>query len=216
MVDQNLRAIGEVTELRFPQHQRQRVGYAVAKLESHHGIFAERAVEDVEARLIGRKMTEGDEAIASLAVVKLEMALAESAAAAVLAAEAHWRAFQHQAAERQRLGRGPIHGRPIQNLVPFPQADGQLRMHVECGWKCRDAFHHALERSTVDRSVGTRARDLFRIHRAQFLHLEPLLLLLGCLVSLVQPGRHSRANLGHLCGIQKLFAHQTLRILHRD
>ncbi len=52
LVDQNLGAVGEVAELRFPQHQRQRVGHAVAEFEAQHGVFAERAVEDFEARLV--------------------------------------------------------------------------------------------------------------------------------------------------------------------
>jgi hypothetical protein len=54
LVDHDLRAVGEIAELRFPDHQRQRIGHAVAELEAQHGVLAERAVVDVEARLVGR------------------------------------------------------------------------------------------------------------------------------------------------------------------
>ena len=52
LVDHDLRAVGEIAELRLPHHQRQRIGHAVAELEAQHGVLAERAVEDVEARLV--------------------------------------------------------------------------------------------------------------------------------------------------------------------
>ena len=54
LVDHDLRAVGEIAELRFPQHQRQRIGHAVAELETQHGVFAQRTVEDLEARLVRR------------------------------------------------------------------------------------------------------------------------------------------------------------------
>src|SRR6185437_6368454 len=53
LVDDHLRAICEITELRLPDHQRQGIGDAVAELETHHCELAQRAVVDVEARLSG-------------------------------------------------------------------------------------------------------------------------------------------------------------------
>jgi len=54
LIDQNLRAIGKIAELRFPQHQRQRIRDAVAEFKTHHRVLAERAVKNIEARLAGR------------------------------------------------------------------------------------------------------------------------------------------------------------------
>ncbi len=54
LVDHDLGAVHEIAELRFPHHQSQRIGHAVAKLKAEHGVLAERAVVDVEPRLILR------------------------------------------------------------------------------------------------------------------------------------------------------------------
>jgi hypothetical protein len=43
LVDDRLRAVGEVAELRFPQHQRARVGDRIAIFEAEHAEFGQRA-----------------------------------------------------------------------------------------------------------------------------------------------------------------------------
>ena len=110
LVDHDLRAVGEIAELRLPDHQRQRVGHAVAELEPQHGVLAERAVEDVEARLVRRDVLHRDVLLAGLVIVKGQVALAEGAAPGILAAEPDGGPFQHQGAEGQRLAESPIHG----------------------------------------------------------------------------------------------------------
>src|ERR1039458_2003286 len=62
-------------------------------------------------------MLRGHVTLAGLAVVEGQVALAERAAARILAAEAHGRAFERQRAERQRLPGGPIQ---IAALGPRP------------------------------------------------------------------------------------------------
>ncbi len=42
LVDDDLGAVGEIAELRFPQHQRLRFGEAVAVIEAEHAGFGER------------------------------------------------------------------------------------------------------------------------------------------------------------------------------
>src|SRR3546814_1428829 len=42
LVDHDLRAVGEIAELRFPQDQRFRIGHRIAIFEAEHAIFAER------------------------------------------------------------------------------------------------------------------------------------------------------------------------------
>ena len=51
LVDDHLRAVREVAELRLPEHERRRVGEAVAVLEAEHRGLGELAVVDLEARL---------------------------------------------------------------------------------------------------------------------------------------------------------------------
>ena len=58
LIDDNLRAVGEVSELRFPQHQRLGIIAAVAILETQHGGFRERRVVNLEAGLLRRNVGE--------------------------------------------------------------------------------------------------------------------------------------------------------------
>ena len=53
LVDHDLRAVGEIAELRFPHHQRLGVGEGVAIFEAKHAIFGERRVEHLEAAVLG-------------------------------------------------------------------------------------------------------------------------------------------------------------------
>ena len=52
LIDINLRAVGEISELRFPQHQRLRIIAAVAIFETHHRGFRERRVVNFKRRLL--------------------------------------------------------------------------------------------------------------------------------------------------------------------
>ena len=54
LVDDDLRAVDEVAELRLPHHQRVVVGVRVAVLEAERGVLAEQAVVHPEAGLSRR------------------------------------------------------------------------------------------------------------------------------------------------------------------
>src|SRR5665213_3230505 len=43
LVNDDLRAVDKIAELRLPYDERQRVGHAIAELKTHHRIFAEQA-----------------------------------------------------------------------------------------------------------------------------------------------------------------------------
>src|SRR4051812_6819879 len=58
LVEQHLRAIGEVAELRFPDGQRGRLGQRVAVLEAEHRFFRQQRVDDLVTPLIGLQMLE--------------------------------------------------------------------------------------------------------------------------------------------------------------
>ena len=48
LVDDHLCAVGEIAELRFPDHQRVRCGGRVAILERHDRFFTEQRVDDLD------------------------------------------------------------------------------------------------------------------------------------------------------------------------
>ena len=52
LIDDDLGAVEEIAVLRFPQHERVRLLGRVAVLESHAGVFRERAVADLEGGLL--------------------------------------------------------------------------------------------------------------------------------------------------------------------
>ena len=53
LVDDALRGVGEVSELRLPEHQRVGVGHGVAQLEPEDPVLGQRAV----AHCVGRLQT---------------------------------------------------------------------------------------------------------------------------------------------------------------
>jgi len=48
LIDDDLRAVHEVTELRFPHHERRGIGDGVAVLEAHARVLREQRVVDEE------------------------------------------------------------------------------------------------------------------------------------------------------------------------
>ena len=108
LVDDDLRAVDEVAELRLPEHQRVRLGERVAVLEAEHRLLRQHRVDDLEARLVGREVVERDVALLGLLVVEHRVALREGAALGILAREADAVALLEQRAEGQRLGGRPV------------------------------------------------------------------------------------------------------------
>ena len=108
LVDDDLRAVGEIAELRLPEHERIGLGERVAVLEAEHRLLREHRVDDLEARLVGDEMVERDVALLGLLVVEHRMALREGAALDVLAREADAVALLEKRAEGERLGGRPV------------------------------------------------------------------------------------------------------------
>src|SRR5215470_19442014 len=75
LVDDDLRAIGKIAELRLPQHQGARIGEAVAVFEADDGGFGKRAVDDLEWRLPRTDMVDRDIACFGLLVDQYGVAL---------------------------------------------------------------------------------------------------------------------------------------------
>ena len=90
LIDYRLGDVDEITKLRFPQHKRLGVVAAVAILKAEHAGFRQRGVVDFATGLIRRNMLEWHVFLLVFYVEQNRMALIESAATGVLAAEPDW------------------------------------------------------------------------------------------------------------------------------
>ena len=90
LIDDGLRAIREITELRFPQTKHVRIIQWISVIETEDGGFGEQAVVNANARLISAspartaQMHQWHIGRAGFRVIKNRMASAESSARAVL------------------------------------------------------------------------------------------------------------------------------------
>src|SRR5690606_25583552 len=84
LVDDDLRDVDEVSELRFPNDQPLGAIQAVAPLEAEYAGLAERTVVQLEPTLVGRDVAQRHELCAGVDVVDDRVAMREGAALDVL------------------------------------------------------------------------------------------------------------------------------------
>ena len=166
LVDDHLRGVHEVAELRLPHHERLRRLDAVAVLEPERARLRERAVVDLERAPRRRcRCWIGAYALAGLGVDEHQVALAERAARAVLAGEPQRRAL-HRAASRTRAPPpGPSRrGRRRRPRARFSRCGASLR----CTWKpsgaektCAVELEQLVER---EGRLGLDARRAVELH----------------------------------------------------
>ncbi len=65
LINNDLRAVDEIAELGFPHDQGQRIGHAIAEFKTHHGVFAEQAIDGFELGLIWLQVFESHVAFAA-------------------------------------------------------------------------------------------------------------------------------------------------------
>lgn len=85
LVDDHLGRVGEVAELRLPEHQGVGIAQAIAVIEAQHARFGQRAVVNLDRHLLRREILQGEVAVAVFGIVKGRMPVAERAADRVLA-----------------------------------------------------------------------------------------------------------------------------------
>ncbi len=166
LVDDDLGAVGEIAELRLPQHQRVGGVQREAPLEAQHCRLGEQAVDQFQRRLVRRQRAQRREALAGAGVIQGGVPLAERAAPAVLAGKADRRPFQQQRPERQRLSQGPEDRLVlVQVLPPRLKQRGEFGMDVE-------AFGHAHQPvgDLPERRLGHAGLD----HRVRVVRSEAL------------------------------------------
>src|SRR5436190_18163248 len=105
LVDDDLRAVDEIAELRLPDDERVRLGAGIAVLEAEHRLLGEERVDDDERGLavgdvLQRRVGAFVPALAVL-VVQHGMSVRERAARRILAREANRVAARHQRRERE-------------------------------------------------------------------------------------------------------------------
>ena len=133
LVEHDLRAVGEVAELRLPHDERIGLGQRVAVLEGQHRLLRQHRVDHLEAALARGDVLERRVAALGLLVDQHRVALREGAALAVLARQAHREALVEQRAEGQVLGHRPVDaGRRLHHLAAALQQalDGLVGVEV--------------------------------------------------------------------------------------
>ena len=131
LVDDRLRAVGEVAELRLPQGQRVGPLDRVAVLERHRAVLAQQRVVHVEAALVLAEVRQRQPLLAVRAVVDDRVTLHEGSAARVLPGEAHVRALHEERAEGEELAEAPVDRAAAAHVEALVQQLLDLRVHRE-------------------------------------------------------------------------------------
>src|ERR1041385_7722497 len=153
LINDDLRAVSEVAELRLPQRQRLREVAAVSVLESHDRRLGQRRIEDLEWRLVLRYVLQRDVDFFILHVDERRMALVECSAARILARDSDRCTLLQQSSEGEPLGH-PVIDRPFAlcHLATLFEQLLQLGMDVELSW--RRAYLLIQRRQLLGRYAG--------------------------------------------------------------
>ncbi|EGE56100.1 hypothetical protein RHECNPAF_750063 [Rhizobium etli CNPAF512] len=164
LVEDHLRAVGEIAELGFPKRQRIRAGERVTIFETEDGLFRKHRIDDFVTGLRRRQVGERDVAFFGLLIVENRVALRESAAFAILSGQTDLVAFDDERSERKRFRHRPVEA--------FAALD-----HVGA------VFHETLDRAMgveACRDLGELAADLLqRLHRHGGLAAALFVLIVG-------------------------------------
>src|SRR3954453_10998995 len=157
LIDDHLRAVHEVAELRPPEDERLRRLHRVAILEPERGLLRQRRVVQLERSLRGRDVLDRRVALARARVVEDQVALAERAALDVLAGQADRHALDQKRRVCERLGVPPLEACALrERLTPF--LDLRLELAVD-----REALRH-LEQHLVETGECLATHPSGRLH----------------------------------------------------
>ena len=117
LVNDNLRAVGKIAELRFPQHQRVLRDDRIAVFKTENALFGQTAVENLKTRrriFFDAKFRQRRPAFARLSVIHLRVTLRKRSASRILTAQANRFSVQNQrtdgdaSANPQSIGTSPL------------------------------------------------------------------------------------------------------------
>jgi hypothetical protein len=130
--EHRLRAVDEVSVLRFPYDQAVGRLNAVAVFKANRGVFAERAVVNFKRGAGLRQVLQGHKPTAGVGIREHGMPVAEGATADVFSGQPNWRAILEDRRHGQLLGHRPVDGaraavgKPVAAFFPNPL---ELAMH---------------------------------------------------------------------------------------
>ena len=164
LIEDDLRAVGEIAELGFPEGERIRLGERIAVFEAEHRHFGEHRVDDLEAFLALGDMVQRDVALFALLVEEDAVALREGAAFDVLAGQADEVAVGQKRPEGKRLG-----GRPVDAAAALDRLGAGIEETLD-GAVDAEALRHLGEVAAdplqlVERDAGDAAARLDRRSR---------------------------------------------------
>ena len=154
LVDDRLRPVAEVTELRLPQHERVGPFDGVAVLEAHRGVLRQQRVVDPEARLALAEIEQWRPLLRVVLVDEHGVTLHERAAAAVLTSEADRRALLEEGAEGEQLGHRPVDAALVHHLGPTVHQLLELRVDGEALGRAREGLPDVDELTLRDTRLG--------------------------------------------------------------
>ena len=212
LVDHDLRAVGEVAELRFPQHQCLGLGRGIAVFKAQHRFFGQQRIHHFEFGLAVMDVVERDVACLGLLIDQGRMALAEGAARRILPRQADVIALVQQGAEGKRFRRGPVE--PLAGLEHFRfgmKLAGNGAVQVEIGRHRGQRLADLLQK--LVRHRGLAAAVAFRRHRksgpAAIQPVGPVGAMgFGRLELLIQPLVERRDHRAHVIFGDSAFGHQ--------
>src|ERR1700761_6538998 len=140
LVDDDLRTVGKIAELRLPHHQRFGIIAAVAVLKAEHSSLREDRVIHLKLRLIIRKIIQRNQRLFILDIDQHTMSLIEGAALAVLSAQAHRRSLHQQRANGNSFSHSVIKWLlALPHLLALFEQLLDLRMNVKTRRILREA-----------------------------------------------------------------------------
>ena len=134
LIEQNLGAVGEIAELRFPQRQRIRLGQRIAVLEAEHGFFRQHRIDDFETRLAVTEIVKRRVAFLVFLIDQHRVALREGAAFGILTRKPDPMRLAQQRTECERFGGRPIDpGAGLDRFAPIVEKAVQSAVQMEIG-----------------------------------------------------------------------------------
>ncbi len=108
LIDDDLRAVGEIAELPFPQRERVRIGRRITVLERHHRFFGQQRIDHGDVRVFAHGRQRQIRRAAVL-IVQHGVAMEERAAAGILADQTQIETLIDQRGVGEVLGETPVH-----------------------------------------------------------------------------------------------------------
>ncbi len=164
LVDHDLGAVGEITELRFPDHQRIRRSCGIAVFERENRFLGKEGVVQIETWLTFVQVLQRDIGAAILLVVQRSMTMREGTATDVLTGDTHRMAFKQQRRVSHGLGIAPVNGqRAGAHLLAIFEDFRNLALHHEAFRRLQQLVGEILQSLQVEAGVVTRGPGMTQI-----------------------------------------------------